>query len=70
MNEEPVTVRLFLTGGQVVETHDHDLSEDEETALIQVEDKLGRGRWQCLGDVWFHTQSISAVQLNPVGGTA
>ena len=65
MENEPVKVRLYLTGGQVVETHDRDLSEDEETAMLQVKDKLTDGRWQQLGDVWFHTQSISAVQINP-----
>lgn len=64
MTNDPVKVRLFLTGGQVVETHDHDLSEDDETALIQVEDKLTAGRWQRLGSVWFHTQSISAVEID------
>ncbi len=64
MIEQPVKVRLYLTGGQVVETHDHDLSEDDETAMLQVKDKLTEGRWQELGGVWFHTQSISAVEID------
>ena len=64
MNDRPVQVKLYLTGGQVVETHDHELSEDDETAMLQIKDKLDQGRWQELGGVWFHTQSISAIAVD------
>ena len=64
MDDVPVKVKLYLTGGQVVETDDHELSEDDETAMEQVRMKLQEGRWQQLGGVWFHTQSISAVEID------
>lgn len=66
---DPARVRIYLAGGQTVDTYDDDLSEDFETAVLQVEDKLREGRWQRIGSVCFHTQSISAIDIDyEVGG--
>lgn len=66
MAAETPNLRIYLNGGQIVETFDPDLPEGEEQALNEIGERLnkqGRPYWACFGDVWVFTQAVSGIEL-------